>query len=111
MRGPCRPRLKIAGTVRARVVELFLGAFATERAFEGTDHCTAGIGKKVLVATFAIRSHLKHGKPPVVPANGAALHFHAEARAFSDVTAPADRIFQLASSAEASAPMIGRAPI
>lgn len=63
---PDRPRDKSAAAVRAHIAELVLDAVRTERAFIATDARLRRIGRKVLVAIFAVGPELqRHCSRPV----------------------------------------------
>ena len=56
---PDRPRGKAAAAVRADIAEFVLDAIRTERAFIAADAGFRCVGRKVLVAIFAVRSKLQ----------------------------------------------------
>jgi hypothetical protein len=58
-------RLKHATAIWASPVKYVFSAFDAEGAFERTHHRAAQVGWQILVAAFAIGSHLKHFGTPL----------------------------------------------
>ncbi len=58
-RGPYRPRAKSAAAVRAHIVKLARDAIRTEGALVAADARLRRVGRKVLVAKFAVRPELQ----------------------------------------------------
>src|SRR6266436_1159117 len=62
LRGPDRPRREAAAAVRADIPDLGLHAVRAEGAFIGADPRLQRMGRKILVAIFAVRPQLqRHG--------------------------------------------------